>query len=339
MVSKVGGLYLVIRVAINGFGRTGRLALRSAFERDLDLEFVAVNRGDPEKLGHLLKYDSVHGRFPFDVKIKKEGLTVGEQEIKVLYESDAEKLPWEDMGVDVVIESSNKFKDREGASKHIKAGAQKVIISAPAKNPDATFVIGVNDHLYDPEKHNIISNASCTTNCLAPVAKVLNDKFGIKKGYMSTIHGYTSTQMILDRASSDMRRARAAAVNIIPTSTGAAKAISDVLPELEGKLDAMAFRVPVPNVSLIDLVVNLEKETKVEEVNEAFKKASDGPMNGVLGYSDEPLVSTDYIHNPFSGVVDCLETRVMGNMAKVLAWYDNEWGYSSRLVDLVLKLV
>jgi len=330
---------LVVRVAINGFGRTGRLAFRSAFERGLDIEFVAVNRGDPEKLGHLLKYDSVHGRFPFDVKIGKDNFVVDGQEVKVLYESEADKLPWEEMGVDVVIESSNKFKDREGASKHLRAGAKKVIISAPAKNPDATFVIGVNDDQYDPDKHHIISNASCTTNCLALVVKVLNDSFGIVKGYMSTVHGYTSTQMILDRADKDMRRARAAAVNIIPTSTGAAKAISEVMPELAGKLDAMAFRVPVPDVSLIDLVVNLEKETCVDEVNAAFKAASVGSNKGILGYSDEPLVSSDYIHSPYSAIIDSLETRVMGDMAKVISWYDNEWGYSCRLVDLALKIM
>jgi glyceraldehyde 3-phosphate dehydrogenase len=329
---------LGIRVAINGFGRTGRLAFRSAFERGLDIEFIAVNRGDPATLGHLLKYDSVHGRFPFDVEIGNDGFTVDGQEVKVLYESDAEKLPWKEMEVDVVIESSDRFKDRGGASKHLKAGAKKVIISAPAKDPDITVVLGVNDHLYDPDKHHIISNASCTTNCLAPVAKVLNDKFGIMNGFMSTIHGYTSTQMILDRATKDMRRARAAAVNIIPTSTGAAKAIKDVMPELDGKLDAMAFRVPVPDVSLIDLVVNLEKETTVDEVNAAFKQASEGSMKGILGYSDEPLVSTDYINCPYSSIVDSLETRVMGNMVKVLSWYDNEWGYSSRLGDLALRL-
>jgi glyceraldehyde 3-phosphate dehydrogenase len=329
---------LVIRVAINGFGRTGRLAFRSAFERGLDIEFVAVNRGDSTTLGHLLKYDSVHGRFPYDVKIGRDELIVEGQTVKVLYESDAEKLPWGKLGVDVVIESSNKYKDREGASKHINAGAKKVIISAPAKNPDATFVLGVNDHLYDPDNHHIISNASCTTNCLAPVAKVLNDEFNIVNGYMSTIHGYTSTQMILDRAAKDMRRARAAAINIIPTSTGAAKAISDVMPELEGRLDAMAFRVPVPDVSLIDLVVNLERVTSVEEVNATFKAFSEGAMKEILGYSEEPLVSTDYIHSPFSAIFDSLETRVMGNMTKVVAWYDNEWGYSSRLVDLALKM-
>jgi glyceraldehyde 3-phosphate dehydrogenase len=313
--------------------------LRSAFERDLNIEFVAVNRGDPEKLGHLLKYDSVHGRFPFDVEIGKDNFMVDGQEVKVLYESEAENLPWKEMNVDVVIESSNKYKDREGASKHLKAGAKKVIISAPAKNPDATFVIGVNDDQYDPDKHHIISNASCTTNCLAPVVKVLNDRFGIVKGYMSTIHGYTSTQMILDRATKDLRRARAAALNIIPTSTGAAEAISEVMPELTGKLDAMAFRVPVPDVSLIDLVVNLEKETYADKVNDAFKVASEGSMKGILGYSKEPLVSTDYIHSPYSAIIDSLETRVMGDMAKVISWYDNEWGYSCRLVDLAVKII
>jgi glyceraldehyde 3-phosphate dehydrogenase len=330
---------LVVRVAINGFGRTGRLALRSAFERGLNIEFVAVNRGDPEKLGHLLKYDSVHGRFPFDVEIGKDNFMVDGQEVKVLYESEADNLPWKEMNVDVVIESSNKYKDREGASKHLKAGAKKVIISAPAKNPDATFVIGVNDDQYDPDKHHIISNASCTTNCLASVVKVLNDRFGIVKGYMSTVHGYTSTQMILDRATKDLRRARAAALNIIPTSTGAAEAISEVMPELAGKLDAMAFRVPVPDVSLIDLVVNLEMETYVDMVNDAFKAASEGSMKGILGYSNEPLVSTDYIHSPYSAIIDSLETRVMGDMAKVISWYDNEWGYSCRLVDLAVKII
>jgi len=299
---------------------------------------VAVNRGDPEKLGHLLKYDSVHGRFPFPVEITKDSLIVKGQEVKVLYESDPAKLPWKEMEVDVVIESSDVFKDREGAGKHIEAGADKVIISSPAKNPDITLVLGVNFDKYDPEKHRIISNASCTTNCLAPVAKVLNDEFSISNGFMSTIHGYTGTQMILDKSSKDLRRARAAAVNIIPTSTGAAKAISDVLPELKGKLDASAYRVPVPDVSLIDLVVNLERETSVAEINAALKAASEGSMKGILGYSEEPLVSTDYIHDPHSSIVDSLETNLIGKTAKVLAWYDNEWGYSSRLVDLALRL-
>ena len=327
-----------VRVAINGFGRTGRLAFRSAIERGLDIEFVAINRGEPAKLGHLLKYDSVHGKFPLPVEITKDSLIVEGQEVKVLYESDPAKLPWKELDVDVVIESSDRFKDREGAAQHLEAGAEKVIISAPAKNPDITVVLGVNFDKYDPDKHRIISNASCTTNCLAPVAKVLNDEFGIKNGFMSTIHGYTSTQMILDKADKDLRRARAAAINIVPTSTGAAKAISDVIPELKGKLDANAYRIPVPDVSLIDLVVNLERETSKDEVNAAMKKASEGSMKGILGYSDEPLVSTDYINNPYSSIVDSLETNVMGNLVKVLSWYDNEWGYSSRLGDLALKL-
>ena len=327
-----------VRVAINGFGRTGRLAFRSAFERGLDIEFVAINRGEPAKLGHLLKYDSVHGKFPLPVEITKDSLIVDGQEVKVLYESDPAKLPWKEMDIDVVIESSDKFKDREGASKHLEAGAEKVIISAPAKNPDITVVLGVNFEKYDPDKHSVISNASCTTNCLAPVAKVLNDEFGIANGFMSTIHGYTGTQMILDKADKDMRRARAAAVNIVPTSTGAAKAISEVIPELKGKLDANAYRIPIPDVSLIDLAVNLEYKTSVDEINAAFKKASTGSMKGILGYSDEPLVSSDYVHDPRSSIVDSLETRMMGNMAKILSWYDNEWGYSSRLGDLALKL-
>ncbi len=328
-----------IRVAINGFGRTGRLAFRSAFERGLDLEFVAVNRGDPEKLAHLLKYDSVHGRFPYEVEVGGDGLFVEGQEVKVLYESDAENLPWKELDVDVVIESSGHYRDRESASKHLTAGAKKVLISAPAKNPDITVVMGVNDDKYDSGVHHIVSNASCTTNCLATVAKVLNDEFNIVNGFMSTIHGYTGTQMILDRAHKDMRRARSAAINIIPTSTGAAKALKDVMPELDGKLDAMAFRVPVPDVSLIDLVVNLENDVTVDKVNRAYKAASDDFMKGILGYSDEPLVSTDYIGCPYSSIVDSLETRIIGNMVKVVAWYDNEWGYSSRLVDLAQKMI
>ena len=328
-----------IRVAINGFGRTGRLAFRSAFERGLDLEFVAVNRGDPEKLAHLLKYDSVHGRFPYEVEVGADGFLVEGQEVKVLYESDAEKLPWKELDVDVVLESSGHYRDRESASKHLTAGAKKVLISAPAKNPDITVVMGVNDDKYDSGVHHIVSNASCTTNCLATVAKVLNDEFNIVNGFMSTIHGYTGAQMILDRAHKDMRRARSAAINIIPTSTGAAKALKDVMPELDGKLDAMAFRVPVPDVSLIDLVVNLEKDVTVDEVNRAYKAASDDSMKGILGYSDEPLVSTDYIGCSYSSIVDSLETRIIDNMVKVVAWYDNEWGYSSRLVDLAQKML
>jgi glyceraldehyde 3-phosphate dehydrogenase len=330
---------LGVKVAINGFGRTGRLALRAAIERGSKLEFVAVNRGDAETLSHLLKYDSVHGRAPFTVEAEKDSMVVNGKPIRVLYESDAEKLPWKEMGVDLVLECSDMYKDRDGASKHLKAGAKKVLISTPAKKPDLTVVLGVNDHLYDKKKHNIVSNASCTTNCLAPVAKVLNDSFGIVNGYMSTIHAYTNTQVVLDKSVKDLRRARAAALSIIPTTTGVTKAIGEVLPELDGKLDGMAFRVPTPDVSVVDLVANLEKQASVEEINAAFKKASEGKLKGILGYSDEPLVSVDYIHSPYSAVLDSLETRSMGKTAKVMAWYDNEWGYCCRLVDVAEKML
>ncbi len=328
-----------VKVAINGFGRTGRLALRAAIERGSKLEFVAVNRGDAETLSHLLKYDSVHGRAPFNVETEGDNMVVNGKPIRVLYESDAEKLPWKEMGVDLVLECSDMYKDRDGASKHLKAGAKKVLISTPAKKPDLTVVLGVNDHLYDKKKHNIVSNASCTTNCLAPVAKVLNDSFGIVNGYMSTIHAYTNTQVVLDKSVKDLRRARAAALSIIPTTTGVTKAIGEVLPELDGKLDGMAFRVPTPDVSVVDLVANLEKQASVEEINAAFKKASEGKLKGILGYSDEPLVSVDYIHSPYSAILDSLETRSMGKTAKVMAWYDNEWGYCCRLVDVAERML
>jgi glyceraldehyde 3-phosphate dehydrogenase len=330
---------LGVKVAINGFGRTGRLALRAAIERGSKLEFVAVNRGDAETLSHLLKHDSVHGIAPFTVEAEKDNMVVNGKPIRVLYESDAEKLPWKEMGVDLVLECSDIYKDRDGASKHLKAGAKKVLISTPAKKPDITVVLGVNDHLYDKRKHNIISNASCTTNCLAPVAKVLNDSFGIVNGYMSTIHAYTNTQVVLDKGVKDLRRARAAALSIIPTTTGVTKAIGEVLPELDGKLDGMAFRVPTPDVSVVDLVANLERQASVEEINAAFKKASEGKLKGILGYSDEPLVSVDYIHSPYSAILDSLETRSMGKTVKVMAWYDNEWGYCCRLVDVAEKML
>jgi glyceraldehyde 3-phosphate dehydrogenase len=329
---------LGVKVAINGFGRTGRLAFRAAIEKGVDLDFVAVNRGDAKTLGLLLKYDSVHGRLPYSVEVEDNTIFVDGRPIQVLYESEAEKLPWKLMGVDLVIETSNKYRDREGAGKHLKAGASKVLIGAPGKNPDVTIVMGVNDEDYDKEKHHIISNASCTTNCLAPVAKVLNDNYGINSGFLSTIHAYTNTQVLLDRASKDLRRARAAAMNIIPTTTGAVKAIGEVLPELKGKLDGMAFRVPTPNVSLVDLVVNLSEEVSVEEINGRFIEASKGSMKGIIGYSDEPLVSSDYNHSSYSSIFDSLETRVIRKMAKVLAWYDNEYGYACRLVELAEKL-
>ena len=327
------------RVAINGFGRMGRLALRSAVENGSGLEFVAINRGKPDVLAHLLKYDSVHGKAPFSVEAGKESIIVDGREIRVLYESDPEKLPWGELGVDIALECSGFFRDREGAGKHLKAGASKVLISAPAKNPDVTIVRGVNEEMYDKDHHNIVSNASCTTNCVAPVAKVLNDEYGVVNGYMSTIHAYTTTQNILDKSHKDMRRARAAAMSIVPTTTGATKAIGDVIPSLKGKLDWIAFRVPTPDVSLIDLVVNLEKKASVDEVNESFKRASEGPMKGILGYSDEPLVSVDYVHCPYSSVVDSIETRSMGEMVKVVSWYDNEWGYVSRLIEVAERVL
>jgi len=332
-------IQLGIRVAINGFGRMGRLALRSAVENGSDLEIVAINRGKPDALAHLLKYDSVHGKAPFTVEAGKDCIIVDGREIKVLYESDPEKLPWKDLEVDIAIECSGFFKDREGAKKHLKAGAIKVLISAPAKDPDVTVVRGVNEEEYDKEKHNIVSNASCTTNCVAPVAKVLNDEYGIVNGFMSTIHAYTTTQNILDKSHKDMRRARAAAMSIIPTTTGATMALGDVIPSLKGKLDGMAFRVPTPDVSLIDLVVNLGKKASVDDLNNSLRVASEGAMKGILGYSDEPLVSADYVHCPYSSVVDSIETRVMGNMIKVVSWYDNEWGYVCRLIEVAERLL
>ena len=327
------------RVAINGFGRMGRLALRAAVEKGSDIEFVAINRGKPEMLAHLLKYDSVHRKTPFSVEAGENCIIVDGKEIKVLYESDPEKLPWKELEVDIALECSGFFKDRKGATKHLDAGASKVLISAPAKDPDVTIVRGVNEEKYDRDSHNIVSNASCTTNCVAPVAKVLNDEYGIVNGFLSTIHAYTTTQNILDKSHKDMRRARAAAMSIIPTTTGATKAIGEVIPELDGKLDGMAFRVPTPDVSLIDLVVNLEEKASVDDVNTAFRAASEGPMKGILGYSDEPLVSSDYIHCPYSSVVDSIETRVMDNMIKVVSWYDNEWGYVCRLIELAERLL
>jgi len=328
----------LVKVGINGFGRMGRLALRAAVEMNSSLEFSAINRGTPEMVAHLLKYDSVHGKAPFDVLVEGDQILVDENPIQVLYESDPEKLPWKELDVDLVLECSGLFNDREGASKHIQAGAKKVLISAPAKKPDVTVVLGVNDEDYDKEKHHIVSNASCTTNCAAPVTKVMNDEFGIDNGFISTIHAYTTSQNLLDKSHKDFRRARAAALNIIPTSSGVTKAIGEVIPSLSGKLDGMAFRVPVPNVSLIDYVLNLKKEATVDEINGTLKRASEESMKGILGYTSEPLVSVDYVHSPYSSVVDSLETRVKGKMVKVLAWYDNEWGYCCRLIELAEKM-
>ncbi len=328
---------MATRVAINGFGRIGRNVLRSAKQAGVtDLDFVAVNDlTDNETLAHLLRYDSVHGRYPGTVEVTDNGLRVDGDEIRVFSERDPANLPWKELEVDVVIESTGFFRDRDSAAKHIDAGCRKVIISAPGKNEDVTLVLGVNDDAYDPENHHVVSNASCTTNCLAPVVKVLVNEFGFRRGLMTTIHAYTNDQAILDRPHSDLRRARAAAMSMIPTTTGAAKATALVLPEVEGKIDGMAIRVPTADVSLVDLVAELDREVTVEEVNAAFKAASQGSMAGILGYSEEPLVSIDYTSDPRSSTVDALSTSVQnGRMVKVLSWYDNEWGYSSRCVDL-----
>lgn len=326
-----------IRVAINGFGRIGRNVLRSAKQAGAqDLDFVAVNDlTDADTLAHLLRYDSVHGRYPGVVEATGNGLVVDGDEIRVSSERDPAALPWKDLEVDVVIESTGIFRKREDAAKHLDAGARKVIISAPAKGPDLTIVLGVNEADYDPDRHDVLSNASCTTNCLAPVVKVILDRFGFRHGLMTTIHSYTNDQNILDLPHKDLRRARAAAMSMIPTTTGAAKATALVVPEVEGKLDGMAIRVPTPDVSVVDLVAHVEQDVTVDEVNAAFQEAAAGAMAGILDYSEEPLVSVDYTGNPYSSIVDGISTGVIdGRMVKVLAWYDNEWGYSSRCVDL-----
>ena len=326
---------MAVNVGINGFGRIGRNFFRAAY-KDPSLRIVAVNDiTDAKTLAHLLKYDSVHGRFEAAVEVKENAIVVNGKEVQVLACKDAADLPWGKLGVEIVIESTGRYTDRDGAGKHIAAGAKRVIISAPAKGEDATFVMGVNEKTFDPAKHFILSNASCTTNCLAPVAKVLLDTFGIERGLMTTIHAYTNDQKILDLPHKDLRRARAAGMSMIPTTTGAAKAVSLVIPELKGKLDGMAIRVPTPNVSVVDLTAELSKSATAEEINAAMKKASEGPMKGILQYVDEPLVSIDFNHDPVSSSFDALSTKVIGGkMAKVLAWYDNEWGYSCRLVDL-----
>ena len=326
---------MTIKVGINGFGRIGRNVFRAGLG-DKEIDFVAVNDiTDAKTLAHLLKYDSVHGKLP-EVKLENDTILVGERKLKVLCERDPSNLPWKDLGVEVVIESTGIFRDRERASKHLTAGAKKVIISAPAKGEDITIVMGVNENKYIPEEHHIISNASCTTNCLAPVAKVLNDVFGIEKGVMTTIHSYTADQNLMDLPHKDLRRARAAALSMIPTTTGAAEATSLVIPELKGKLTGMAFRVPTPNVSVVDLVVVLKKKTSPEEINQSFKEASQRSLKGILDYTDEPLVSKDFNGNSYSSIVDGLSTLVIeGNLAKIIAWYDNEWAYSCRILDLI----
>ena len=325
-----------MKVAINGFGRIGRMVLRIAISRP-SIEIVAINdTSSVETLAHLLKYDSNYGTFDKSVEVKKGKLVVDGKEISTYADREPENLPWKDLDVDVVLECTGAFRTKEGAMKHVKAGAKRVIISAPAKDEiDGTYVMGVNHELFDPGKGIIISNASCTTNCLAPVAKVIQDTFGIEKGFMTTIHAYTNDQKILDVSHKDLRRARSAGQSMIPTTTGAAKAVGLVIPELEGKLDGGAVRIPTPTVSLVDLTVILEKDATTEEINKAFKEASEGNLKSYLGYSEEPLVSIDYKQSSYSGIVDALSTKVIGgNMCKILAWYDNEWGYSERMVDI-----
>ena len=329
------------RVGINGFGRIGRNFFRAALERGGDFEIVAFNDlGDVNTMAHLLRHDSVLGTFPEEVEVEGGSFTIGGREVRGLAERDPAALPWRDLEVDLVIESTGFFTNREGAQKHLDAGAKKVVISAPATDPDVTLVLGVNDDAYDPEQHSIISNASCTTNCVAPMAKVLHDTFRIERGYMTTIHAYTNDQSILDLPHKDLRRARAAAINLIPTSTGAARAIGLVLPELKGKVDGISVRAPVPTGSVTDLVVTLGRETTADEINAAFEAAAgDGPLAPYLDYSTEPLVSTDIVHSPASCTFDSELTMAQGPFAKVFGWYDNEWGYSCRLVDLVSKLL
>lgn len=330
-----------IKVGINGFGRIGRLVLRSALERgESDIDFVAVNDlTDAATLAHLLKYDSNFGILSKEVKAEGDSLVIDGKKIRVLSERDPSELPWAELGVEVVVESTGFFRDTQTAGGHLKAGAKKVIISAPAKGDIATFVLGVNEEKYDSNKDDIVSNASCTTNCIAPVVKVIKDVFGVKKGLMTTIHSYTNDQRILDYPHSDLRRSRAAAVSMIPTTTGAAKAVGLVIPELKGKLDGLAIRVPTPDVSIVDVVVQVEKETTAQEINKVLTEAAQGKLKGILGVTDEPLVSIDFKKNPLSSIVDAPQTFCMGDMVKILAWYDNEWGYSCRVVDLIKYMV
>jgi glyceraldehyde 3-phosphate dehydrogenase len=326
-----------IKVGINGFGRIGRNYLRAELAKGTDLEIVAVNDlSDPKALAHLLKYDSVTGRLAQEIRVEGQFIIVGDYKIKVLAERDPSALGWGELGVDIVIESTGRFTDAKDAVKHIEAGAKKVLISAPATGEDATFVIGVNEQLYDPAKHHIISNASCTTNCLAPLAKVFNDEFGIENGLMTTIHAYTADQNLQDGPHSDLRRARAAAVNIVPSSTGAAKAIGLVLPELKGKLDGYALRVPVPTGSITDLTLLSKKKVSIEEIKAAYKKAADGPLKGILKYTEDEIVSSDIVTDPHSSIFDAGLVKVIDQTVKISSWYDNEWGYSNRLVDLTV---
>jgi glyceraldehyde 3-phosphate dehydrogenase len=334
---------MAVRVGINGFGRIGRNVFRAAHESEADVEIVAVNDiTDPRTLGHLLKYDSVFGPFPGEVSAGDDALTIDGREVKVLAERDPAALPWGDLGVEVVIESTGLFTKRDDAAKHLQGGAKKVIISAPATEPDATVVLGVNfDDVYDADNHHVISNASCTTNCLAPVAKVLNELVGIEKGLMTTIHAYTADQRLQDAPHKDLRRARAAAINLVPASTGAAKAIGLVIPELQGKLNGSAVRAPVPTGSVVDLTIVAGRDTSKEEINEAFLAQADtGAFTGILQYTDDPIVSSDIVKSPYSSIFDSELTVVLeGNLVKVIAWYDNEWGYSNRCVDLAQKVL
>jgi glyceraldehyde 3-phosphate dehydrogenase len=329
-----------VRVGINGFGRIGRNIMRAALG-DKEIDFVAVNDlTNAKTLAHLLKYDSVLGNLHAQIAAKEDSISVDGDSFKVLSMRDPAQLPWKDLGVDVVFESTGLFTDRDAAAKHLTAGAKKVVITAPAKKPDVFIVLGVNEETYNPRTHHIVSNASCTTNCLAPLAKILQDSFGIKNGWMTTIHSYTNDQQLLDLPHKDLRRARAAALSMIPTTTGAASAVGEVLPALKGKLDGFAMRVPTPNVSVVDLAAMLNRTTSAEEVNAAFKAAADGPMKGILAFSTEELVSIDFKGNPHSSIIDAAYTKVMdGNFVKVLSWYDNEWGYSNRCVDLLRLMV
>jgi glyceraldehyde 3-phosphate dehydrogenase len=332
---------MAVKVGINGFGRIGRNIFRAALEGGSDLEFVAVNDLiDAEMIAHLLRYDTVLGRFPGEIEVTGGGIRIDGNELRVLNEKDPAALPWSDLGAEVVIESTGLFTARDEAAKHLEAGAKKVIISAPAKEPDITVVLGVNFDAYDPEKHDIISNASCTTNCLAPVAKVLNDTVGIERGLMTTIHAYTADQRLQDMPHKDKRRARAAAANLIPTSTGAAKAIGLVLPDLQGKLNGVAIRAPVITGSLVDLTCDLGRETSADEINSAMREAAEGPLQGILKYTEDPIVSSDVITDPHSSIFDAEETAVVdGKFVKVFSWYDNEWGYSNRCVELAEKVL
>lgn len=324
------------RIGINGFGRIGRMVFRRAI-LDPSIEVVAINASYPaETLAHLIKYDTVQGKFDVSIEIEEQALIVNGKRVQLLATRDPLELPWGKLGVEIVVEATGKFNDREGASKHFMSGAKKVILSAPGKNEDVTIVMGVNENEYKPEEHHLLSNASCTTNCLAPIAKVLDERFGIIQGLMTTIHSYTNDQKNLDNPHKDLRRARACAQSIIPTTTGAAKAVAKVLPQLDGKLNGLAMRVPTPNVSVVDLVVDLKEEVTVEQINTVFKQASQNELKGILEYTEEPLVSVDFVGNPHSSIIDSLTTMVIGkNQVKVIAWYDNEWGYSCRVVDLV----